>query len=326
MKRPTALQYQDAVAFGLKPVSRKTPNPQYIRGVFLVLFASVLWGISGSAAQILFTHYHLNPAWLVQVRTLSSGVMLLLFAASRIGVGAVFSVWRDVLVALRLVVFAVFGLLGVQYTYFVAIAKSNAATATLLQYLAPVLVVLWVLIRTRSRIRLRHILSVVGAVVGTALLVTNGHISSLGISVGGLIWGLLSAVELAFCSVFPISLIRRHGALLNTGWSMTIGGVVMGFFHPVWHMQGHFTSKVWLLIAFVALFGTMLSFLMFSSSLKVIPSEDASLLSCAEPLASAVFAVLFLHLHLHVLAWGGAFCIIFAVIVLSLRRQDVTLH
>lgn len=296
------------------------PRLDHARGVIMVLFAAVLWGVSGSAAQILFQHHHVSPAWLVHVRTLVSGILLLAFVIIRRGPRHVLSIWVGWRNATRLLTFALLGLTGVQYTYFAAIQASNAATATLLQYLAPVLVVIWVIFRTRARIRMKHVVSVCAAILGTGLLVTNGHVGALGISVSGLVWGLISAFELAFCSIYPARLVRAHGSLLTTGWSMTIGGIAIGFWHPFWQVQGTFTTSTWGLVAFVILFGTMISFAMFSASLKMITSEEASLLSCAEPLASALFAVLFLHLYLHVLGWTGAILILVAVGLLSKSR------
>lgn len=49
-----------------------------------------------------------------------------------------FSSWRDIV---QLMVFSIFGLMLCQLTYLVAIQYSNAGTATVLEYIGPVLIV-----------------------------------------------------------------------------------------------------------------------------------------------------------------------------------------
>ncbi|WAH36140.1 DMT family transporter [Alicyclobacillus dauci] len=305
----------------LEPNIAHSPSvTNHYRGVFMVLLGAVLWGVSGSAAQVLFQRMHFAPGWLVHIRMTASGIMLLGYVGVRYGPGRVFEIWRSAKDAGRLVLLALVGLLGVQYTYFAAIADSNAATATLLQYLAPVLVVLWALIENRSRPKTRQTLAVIAAVFGTSLLVTNGKLAALGISVGGLVWGLSSALALAFYSIYPRRLLTIYGSLPIVGWCMLLGGITMGFFHPTWKVSATITPASLYLIAFVVICGTMIAFSLFTASLKVITSEEASLLSCAEPLASAVFAVLFLHLRLSPLGWIGALLILVAVVILSRSR------
>lgn len=298
-------------------VPEKPVLVQHYRGVFMVLLGAVLWGVSSTAAQVLFQDYHFSPAWLVHVRMTASGLCILGYVVIRQGWKSVFLPWRSPKSAIRLLVLGIVGLLGIQFTFFAAIADSNAATATLLQYLAPVFIVLWLSFTSKSWPTARQLAAVTAALAGTALLVTNGKLHVLGISVSGLVWGLLSAVCLAFYTIYPRHLIERFGSLIIVGWCMLSGGLVMGIMHPVWQTTGKWTAESLYFVMFVVIFGTMVAFSLFTASLRVIPSDKASLLSCAEPLASAIVAVLFLHLRLSVLGWFGGVCILFAVCLLS---------
>ncbi|MBX6395973.1 MAG: DMT family transporter, partial [Alicyclobacillaceae bacterium] len=114
-----------------------------LKGFVLVLAAAVLWGLSGTAAQVLFQRYGLRPDWLVAVRMGVSGILLVTGTAIVSGPPAAWAVWRRPGDALRLAVFGLLGLFGVQYSYFASVAAGNAATATLLQYLAPTLIVVY---------------------------------------------------------------------------------------------------------------------------------------------------------------------------------------
>ena len=146
------------------------------RGIALALTGAVLWGGSGVAGQYILQDCAFSTEWLVDVRLILSGAMLLLIdlAFYRQSLFAVFRERRD---AIETVAFAVLGMLGVQYTYFAAIKYSNAATGTILQYLMPVVIVAWTALRTRRLPPFGELLCVALAVLGTFLLVTHGSLT-----------------------------------------------------------------------------------------------------------------------------------------------------
>ena len=121
----------------------------FIVGALLALIPGVLWGLSGVFGQYLFQQRGLSAEWLTTVRLLISGSLMLIisFAWNKEKTLAIFQDRRD---TVRLIIFAVFGLMAVQLTYFVSIAKSNAPTATILQYLFPVLIVLFTAVYSRK--------------------------------------------------------------------------------------------------------------------------------------------------------------------------------
>jgi putative permease len=55
-----------------------------------------------------------------------------------------FDIWKNKKDAKDMLLFSLIGMLFMQYGYFLAIGHSNAATATVLQYLAPVMIVIYV--------------------------------------------------------------------------------------------------------------------------------------------------------------------------------------
>ena len=99
------------------------------KGLIMVLVGAPLWGLSGTVAQRLFQDEGFTPGWLVTMRLLVSGI-LLITGCLRKSFHQVFAVWNDPKDRIRLVIFGIIGMLGVQYTYFVAIQTGNAATAT----------------------------------------------------------------------------------------------------------------------------------------------------------------------------------------------------
>lgn len=287
-------------------------------GIVLVLSAAILWGITGTFAQYLFQYHQFTKEWLVVVRLLLSGLLLLLFSLAKRDPN-VWIIWKES--KLRIISFGIFGLLGVQFTFFAAIEASNAATATLLQYLAPVIIVGYVAIRLKSLPTRQQVIAIFFALLGTLLLVTNGNFQELSISGWALFWGIFSAFALAFYTLQPIKLLKKYGSVIVVGWGMTIGGIGMSFIHPPWKVEGIISPISILALAFIIIFGTLIAFLFYLESLKYLKATEASLLACAEPLSAASLAVIWLKVPFGIYEWTGAFCIIATIVILSRVKE-----
>ncbi len=294
------------------------------KGYAMVLVAASLWGLSGTVAQFLFTREDFRPDWLVAVRMTSSGILLLGLSAAtseRKQIGGIWKEWQD---RLHLIIFSVFGMLSVQYTYFMAIRTGNAATATLLQYLAPTMIVLYLIIRFRRLPRYQEIGAVVLSMLGTFLLITDGSLSKLTISFISIQWGIASAITLAFYTTYPVKLLKKWSSAVVIGWAMIIGGVGLSLCDPlVWKMHGqHWCALSGLFVGFVVLFGTLIPFYLYLDSLHSIMPSEACLLASVEPLSAAVAAILWLHVSFGIVQAIGAFCIICTVVILALDSSN----
>ena len=183
-----------------------------VRGVIFTLAGGCLWGLSGSCGQYLFTNYQVNSSWLTVVRMLVAGVSLVLFALLRQRDKAI-GIWKVKGDAVQQVVFALGGLMFCQYAYLTAISYSNAATATVLQYLGPVLIMLLVCAVHRRLPNLREGAAVILAVLGTFLLATHGNIATMVLSEQGFTWGMLAAVSLMCYTLLPDRIIPKWGSI-----------------------------------------------------------------------------------------------------------------
>lgn len=298
-------------------MDRKT----FMLGAFLALLPGVLWGLSGVFGQYLFQQRGISAEWLVTTRLLISGSLMLIisFAGSREKTLAIF---KDKTDTRRLVIFAIFGLMAVQLTYFVAIAKSNAPTATILQYVFPVMIVLYTAVRGHKLPNKKEVVAVVLAMVGIFLLVTHGNPGTLSITVEALIWGLSSAVAMAFYTMYPGSLQKRWGSPVVVGWGMLFGGIALNFYHPFWAFTGDIDLMCLLMIAFIILFATFGAFYIYLVSVTMIGATYASLFACIEPLASAFFSVVGLNLVFNSMDWIGAALIMITMFLLSWKTGE----
>lgn len=72
-------------------------------------------------------------------------------------------------------------MLGVQYPYMASIKNGNAAVATLLQYLAPVMIIVYLILSRQSVLTRKDLLTVSLALIGRFFLLTNGSFSQLSV-------------------------------------------------------------------------------------------------------------------------------------------------
>jgi drug/metabolite transporter (DMT)-like permease len=290
-----------------------------IKGLLLVIIGSMLWGISGTVAQYLFQEKGFSPEWLVDIRLLASGLILLLYASVK-GSQDIWTIWKSKHNVANLILFGILGMLGVQYTYFSAINYSNAATATILQYLSPVLITCYLAVHIRRIPNRQEIAAIVLAMIGTFLIVTKGNIHSLSISEPALFWGIGSAFAVAFYTLQSRPLLSKWSSIIVVGWGMLIGGAALCLIHQPWHFTGHWSITSIISVIFVIVFGTIIAFQCYLTSLKYIQPTEASILSSFEPLSAAFLSILWLHVTFSTSQWLGTICIIVTVIILALAK------
>lgn len=291
------------------------------RGIMLILFAAMLWGVSGTVAQYLFQQKGFSSEWLVDIRLLVSGIILLLYGSIK-DKGKICEVWKTKNGRINILLFGIVGMLSVQYTYFAAIEYGNAATATILQYLSPVIITCYLAIRMKKCPSLQEIIGIALAMLGTFLIITKGNIHSIAISKTALFWGISSAFAAAFYTIQPKYLLKKFGSTSTVGWGMIIGGATFAFVHNPWDFTGEWSIESILAVIFVVLFGTLIAFYCYLESLKYVQPTDASILSSAEPLSAALLSVLWLKVSLGMAEWIGTICIIVTIIMLSFVKTN----
>ncbi|WP_066291152.1 DMT family transporter [Bacillus sp. FJAT-29937] len=290
------------------------------KGIILVLIGAILWGVSGTVAQFLFQHQGFSPEWVVVVRLLISGTILLGIAYKK-EKHRIWAIWKIKHDAFSITLFGILGMLAAQYTFFAAIHHGNAATATVLQYLAPVLIMCYSAFRSKRVPTIIEGFALILAIAGTFLLVTKGSLHTLSISGLALFWGLTSAVALAYYTLKPLKLLANWGSTIVVGWGMLIGGIFFSFIHPPWVFEGEWSMPSIFGVVFIVAFGTIIAFYCYLESLKYISASETSLLACAEPLAAAFLAIVWLHVTFGYAEWLGTICILSTIVLLSVKRE-----
>lgn len=289
------------------------------KGMLYVLLAAIFWGSSGVAAQYIMEQSQISAPFLTMIRLLFSGFILLTLSFMQgDNIFGMFKIRRD---ALSLIIFSLFGALLVQLTFLVAIEKSNAATATVLQFLSPTIIVMWFAAILKKRPSRYVMMAVATSLIGTFLLVTHGNPTSLSISKAALFWGIASAFAAAFYTTFPSKLIGQYGTLPVVGWSMLIGGAALLPFYAGQHSGFVINTHVLLAFFYLVVVGTALTFSIYLKGAQMIGGPKASILSCAEPLSSALLSLVLLGVSFTLPDWLGTLLILSSVALISLDSR-----
>lgn len=265
-----------------------------IRGFCFALLGGISWGFSGACAQYLFHHYNVDPLWVSSVRMLCAGIVLCAFALA-IARGPFLAMWRNRNTVASLVIFSVFGLASCQITYLLAIQNSNAGTATVIQYIAPVLVVLYLCVRSHRRPLKREVLAIALVMMGTFLVATHGNPNSLALTPAGLFWSLVSAVTYAMYTLIPRRLMLHYGSVPVVAGALLIGGIMLSIVLQSWTVNPGFDFSGWLLLFFgLVLFGTIIGFTLYFQAVKDIGATKTGIVASIETVSATMFAVLWL--------------------------------
>lgn len=292
------------------------------KGVILASMGGIFWGIQGPVSQYLFANQRLSAEWLMGIKMLLAGLAILiylkLFKKQNIK-----RIWREPKNRWTLLIYSIVGLSAVQYFYLLTIRASNAATATIMQSLGTVLIVIFTMLIYHLKPNRQETIAVLMALIGTWLLVTKGNLSHLAISKSALTLGLLLALAGALQTMIPVRLITNYGALLVIGWAMLIGGTIFSILFPFWRNAPQFSWGTFLGVAFIVIFGTVLAYICFMQSLAYISPTIAGLLDVFEPLAATLGMVIFLHTSFNWAEVLGAILTISTVFILSIKKKSL---
>lgn len=286
-------------------------------GTFLTIAGGILWGISGVCGQFLFQSKDVTASWLVPLRLVTAGFLLLCYYLIR-DKGKAFDIWKTKRNRIDIIIYGLAGMMLCQYSYFQTIEWSNAGTATVIQYLGPALIVVWVCLQTKRLPEKKEVLGVILAVTGIFLIATHGNPTTLALSQKALIMGLISAVSVVIYTVKPARMQAEFDTPLILAWGMLIGGTALTIAFRPWNNKVIFDGETFTALTFIILFGTMAGFSMYMTGVKMIGSVKASLYSCVEPVASMVLTAVWMKVSFTTPDLIGTAFVIATIIILAL--------
>ena len=288
--------------------------------ILLGIMSTTCWGISGIFAKMLFAiSPRVSPMIVTQVRMIIGGIAILLvgWLAGKHPL-KIWHRWHD---AGTIISYGILGLIPVQLFYFMAVKAGNASIATILQFIGPFFIMLYMAVRHHEIPSRLEVISAVAAFIGVVVVATNGRFTQLAITPLVLVYGLISAVGVATNTLIPRSLLKSFSSMEITGWGLVIAGIGLEVVSPT-RVTFTLTSQVLIMFLMIIIIGTVIPFITFTTVLKYISPTVASMLDAFEPLTATVGSVLVLGLHLSLATIIGSLVIIVAVIGLNYQPNE----
>ncbi|WP_418968550.1 DMT family transporter [Alloscardovia omnicolens] len=289
-----------------------------IMGSAMVLCASIAWGISGVSGQYLLQR-GISVSVLTSLRLIIAGAVLVAIVLIR-NPRSIRKACSSASFIKDVLIFSIFGLMANQFAYLQAIKYTNAGTATVLQYLTPVIVLAYTCVKHKIPPALLEILAVILAISGTYLLATHGQIDALAINPSGLFWGIFSAFTYAAYIILPVKLVQQWGSLLSIGMSMLVGGIIFSLVTRIWTQRFIWDGPILLGYTGIIGVGTIIAYTLFLKGTAYIGPVQGSLLASVEPVASVIFTVALFHLHFYPADFVGMIIIVIAALMISLKN------
>ncbi|TSI05984.1 DMT family transporter [Lysinibacillus sp. BW-2-10] len=289
-----------------------------IKGIFLIVMGAMLWGATGPLMEFILENTGMTVSFMLTIRLLVAGLAILLFLVAT--KKSIFPIWRSAHWRRQLIIFSVLGMLGLQFSFVTAINVSNAVFATLLQFLGPIFIVIFLSIKLRTWPPKYQLLGIMGTFFGLFLLLTNFSLDSLLVSTEAIIWGVMLGVTFAIYTLHPVALMNEWGVLVVVGWGMLVGGAILGITTFVWNSEEwvlllNINTSLWMVV--LIFFGTI-AFILFLSSMKYISPVLTSILSSIEPLTAMVISIIVFHTTLGLWQALGVFIMLGCVTWLSI--------
>jgi DME family drug/metabolite transporter len=291
--------------------------------------AAFLWGVSAALGRAIFTGKLplgaaalrlIDPLILSQTRTTFSLLVLLPLLVATRG-------WQRIKLPARDLAYCfVLGTLGVavsNYFYYVAIQRTNVATAIIVQYTAPVWVLLYVVARGQQKLSLQKVIAVALAVTGIALVIgivgtkANGG-RALRLDSYGLIAALLASFSFAFYNVAGHSILARYDRWRVLVWTLTSAATFWLVVNPPSKiLAAHYAPAQWLFLFVFSMISVLGAFSLYFLGLQYLEPTRAIIASCLEPVFSILLAALFLGEALRPIQTVGIACVLAAIVIVQ---------
>jgi DME family drug/metabolite transporter len=299
-----------------------------LRGYLYIAGAAFSWGVSATLGRAAFTGHLLpggaslaaiNPLILSQSRaTLSLAVLLPILLARR--GWAALQVPRSDLI--RLFLLGVLGVAASNYLYYVAIQRTNVATAIILQYTAPVWVLLYTFARGAQRPSLRRTAAVALAVLGCSLAVGLVGAGSFHMDPIGVAAALLAAFSFAFYNVGGHSVLARYDRWKVLLWVLVGTAAFWMIVNPPWKVvAAHYAPAQWAFMAVFSLVSVLVPFSCYFAGLQHLEPTRAIVASCLEPVFSIVLAAIILGELVHPVQALGIALVLVAIVLIQLPER-----
>jgi len=305
------------------------------RGYLLIAGAAFLWGVSASLGRAVFTGrlaawlptlLPVEPLIVSQTRSTFSLLILVPFVLARRGVEEMRLPRPDLA---RCLILGLLGVAASNYYYYVAIQKTNVATAIIVQYTAPVWVLLYVVARGQQKVSAQKIAAAAVAITGIALVIgligRGAGGSALRLDPAGIGAALIASFSFAFYNVAGHSVLARYDRWRVLIWVLAAASVFWMLVNPPWKVvAAHYSGAQWGFLFVFSMLSVLGPFSLYFAGLQHLEPARAIIGSCLEPVFSIVLAAGLLGETLRPMQTVGIVLVLAAIVIVQLPGDDTS--
>lgn len=290
------------------------------KGTIYSLLSGLIWGICGILGEYFFSHYQVSSGWITSMRLLVAGGFVIVLSSLKLR-SQLFEIWKNRNNYLPFLAYAILGIFSVQFFFYLCVEYSNATTATILQFISPVFILIYNRIIYKKKASKKAIFYVLTAMLGVFLMATKGDLAKLSITPLALLTGLLSALGVMFNVILPQRFAKKYGFVPTVGWGMIIAGLFSNFLYPVYKISFQVDAISICICLTIAFLGTAFAFFLSMKAVSLVSPLVVSVVSASEPLSSAILSVLFLGMVLDSFLVLAMILIIVPMVFLSIEES-----
>jgi drug/metabolite transporter (DMT)-like permease len=297
--------------------------------VFLVIGATA-FAFNGIVAKMVMQN-GLSEWRMLQVRTGGAFIVLLIYV--------LITNYKSLRVKLSelplLITYSLIGFALVQLGYFVAISRMHVSMALIIEFTAPIWIVLWIKYVRKSYVPKDMWTAVSLAFIGMLLLAQVWE--GMTLDTIGVIAAFLDAFALATFFVLSEKLTPTRSTYSLTVFGFGISSAVLSIMFPIWNfpfdifnqsmnLEGpleNFSAPGWTLILWIVLLGTVLPYLCVLSGIKILSASTSSVIGMLEPVLAGIFAWIWIGESWNAIQLIGGAIVIIGIYIADKTRTKV---
>lgn len=289
-----------------------------LKGYFYIIGATTFWGISATIAKLLFIQ-HVDTLILVQMRITISCVLLVTY----------FLIFKRHLLIVKikdLYKFALLGIIGIagsNFTYYFTIATTNVATAILLQYLAPLIVLLYAAYTRTEKVTPVKVLSGSVSLAGCYLAVAGKDFSIITLNHLGLLTGLASAFCWSFTNIWLKRLLKQYNVWTCLVYAFISGVLFWIIINPPSKItDANYSLETWEMFFGFAVISILIPHSLYFSGMRYLTASRGIITATFEPIVAIVSAFFIVSEVLTPIQIAGAILVITAIAILQTKQEE----
>lgn len=284
-------------------------------GYLLVLIGATLTGTIGVAGKLIYA-YEPSPLTVVTFRAVLAflflALLLIIFKRNLLRIDI-----KD------LPYFGFYGFLAITISFiffFYSIKYTTVATATILLYTFPAIVVLFSALILNEKITKYKIIALILTFLGTVLVMQIYNLTQFNLNLKGALFGLGAALGAASYTILGKKVIKKYNPLTIVFYAFGFGSLFLLLFRgPQIILKVDYPTLAWVWILFLALVSTLAGYFLYTKGLQYIEAGKAGITAVWEVVVASVLAFIILGEVLTLPQGGGGLLIILGIFII--RRK-----